>query len=126
MMVDRAREGEYGSKAFDTTPPEAAATTDETIGSSHADATDSGVCLCRENLNASDTRIDALLLLEREMDVHHKDHTEIDKDRDDDIDPPQTKGELCPPPSPRCTYESYHILRSSVYDMMSRPRLMRV
>lgn len=49
-MVDRASDVEYGSKAFETIPPEAAATTDETMGRSQAEATDSGVCLCRENL----------------------------------------------------------------------------
>lgn len=49
-MVERARDGEYGIRAFETTPPDAAATTDETMGRSQAEAMDSGVCLCRENL----------------------------------------------------------------------------
>jgi hypothetical protein len=43
--VDRARDVEYGRSAFATTPPDAAATTDVTIGRSQAEATDSGVCL---------------------------------------------------------------------------------
>lgn len=49
-MVDRASDGEYGMRAFETTPPDAAATTDETMGRSQTEAKDSGVCLWRENL----------------------------------------------------------------------------
>jgi hypothetical protein len=85
MTVDRAKDGEYGSKAFETIPPEAAATTDETIGSNHADATDSGVCLCRENLKVS---VSSCHSPRQDSYLHHEDHAKVDKDGNQDIDPP--------------------------------------
>jgi hypothetical protein len=45
-----AREGEKGMMAAETTPPDAAATTEETMGRSQTAATLSNVCFWRVNL----------------------------------------------------------------------------
>jgi hypothetical protein len=93
-MVDRASDVEYGKSALATTPPEAAATTEVTMGRSQDEATDSGVCLCLENLHISGWEVLWT------PDLHDEDHAEIYKDGHDDIDPPQSKGELGPAPTP--------------------------
>lgn len=82
-MVDRASCGEYGKRAVATIPPEAAATTDETMGKSQRDAMDFSVCLCRENLSVSS------YCYTGDLSLHDKNHAEIDQYRHENIDPPK-------------------------------------
>lgn len=82
----RAREGKKGMISEETTPPEAAATTLDTMGRSQAADNDSGVWVWRVNLWSVETS--GKVGDGDRDDLHGKDHAEVDGNGEYGINPP--------------------------------------
>ena len=84
IRVDFASPGSYGDSELATTPPEAAATTEATMGSSQTADSVSQVCDWRVKLERSTFQVEQT----GPIGSHHEDHAKIDQNRHQYVYPP--------------------------------------